>query len=179
MQIFWKRGNPMDEHRSRQRERWLIPAHLQRSEGRVQYLLETEERILRSIAVRAPVPQILNEICTALDCQIGNMVSLISLPQDDIASTAEIARNAALFGLHIFSSAGIFGECDEELGSLEMYCCTARNPSFPELQLIERAVCLAAIAMECETKGDHQYSRRSQEKAPVHKSVPRWPVSMN
>src|SRR5580658_5137162 len=127
----------MDEHRSRRRERRLIPMQPQHPEGRVHYLLEAEEQILRSIAVRAPVPQILNEICTALDCQIGNMVSLISLPQDDIASTAEVARNAALFGLHIFSSAGIFGDCGEELGSLEMYCCTARNPSSPELQLIE------------------------------------------
>ena len=169
----------MDEHGSRQRQRWFLPAQAQRSEGRVQYLLGREERILRSIAVRAPVPQILNEICTALDCQIGNMVSLISLPQDDIASTAEIARNAALFGLHIFSSAGIFGECDEELGSLEMYCCTERNPSSPELQLIERAVCLAAIAMGCEMKAGHEGNRRLPEKGPARGSADRWPVSMN
>jgi hypothetical protein len=169
----------MDEHGSRQGQRWLIPAQTQRSEGRVQYLLGTEERILRSIAVRAPVPQILNEICTALDCQIGNMVSLISLPQDDIASTAEVARNAALFGLHIFSSAGIFGDCGEELGSLEMYCCTERNPSSPELQLIERAVCLAAIAMGCEMKAGHEGNRRLPEKGPARGSADRWPVSMN
>jgi hypothetical protein len=169
----------MDEHGSRQRQQWLIPAQAQRSEGRVQYLLGTEERILRSIAVRAPVPQILNEICTALDCQIGNMVSLISLPQDDIANTAEVARNAVLFGLHIFSSAGIFCDCGEELGSLEMYCCTARNPSSPELQLIERAVCLAAIAIGCEMKAGHQGHRRLPEKGPARGSADRWPVSMN
>jgi hypothetical protein len=169
----------MDELRFRQPEKWLNPTHVQRSEGRVQYLLETEGRILRSIAVRAPVPQILNEICTALDCQIGNMVSLISLPQDDIASTAEIARNAALFGLHIFSSAGIFSECGQELGSLEMYCCTVRNPSSPELRLIERAVCLAVIAMEYEKKAGHQGIRRLPEKGSVRGSALRWPVSMN
>jgi hypothetical protein len=161
----------MDERRSRQRERWLVPLQAQRSEGRVQYLLETEERILRSIAVRAPVPRILNEICTALDCQIGNMVSLISLPQGDNVSTGEVAHNAALFGLHIFSSAGIFGQCGEELGSLEMYCCTARNPSSSELQWIERAVCLAAIAMGCETKSDHQDNRRLLEKRLARKSA--------
>jgi hypothetical protein len=169
----------MDELRSRQCERWLIPAYARRSEGRVQYLLEREERILRSIAVRAPVPQILNEICTALDCQIGNMVSLISLPEDDVASTAEIARHAALFGLHIFSSTGILGGCGEELGSLEMYCCTARNPSSPELQLIERAVCLAAIAMECETRAGCQGGRRSPDTVRARGSALRWPVSMN
>jgi hypothetical protein len=169
----------MDELRSRQREWWLSSAHVQRFEGRVQYLLEAEERILRSIAVRAPVPQILNEICTALDCQIGNMVSLISVPEDDLASTAEIARNAALFGLHIFSSSGILGACGQELGSLEMYCCMARNPSPLELQWIERAVCLAAIAMECETKAGCQGNRRLPEKGPAHGSALRWPVSMN
>jgi hypothetical protein len=169
----------MDEHRSRQPE-WSLPStQVQRSEGRVQYFLETEERILRSIAVRAPIPQILNEICTALDCQIGNMVSLVSVPENDVASTAEIARHAALFGLYIFSSMGIFGECGEELGSLEMYCSTARNPSSPELQLIERAVCLAAIAMECETKVDRQSSSRLPEKGTARGSALRWPVSIN
>jgi hypothetical protein len=169
----------MDEHRSRHRERRLIPVQLQRSEGRVQYLLEAEEQILRSIAVRAPVPEILNEICTALDCQIGNMVSLISMPEDDIASAAEIARNAALFGLHIFSSTGVFNERGEELGSLEMYCCTERNPSSNELQLIERAVCLAAIAMECDTKAGHQANHRMPEKGTARGNAFGWPVSMN
>jgi hypothetical protein len=160
----------MDEQRPRQEENRLMPVKAQHSEGRVQYLLEAEEQILRSISVRAPVPEILNEICTALDCQIGNMVSLISLPEDDVACTAEIARNAELFGLHIFFSAGIFGGCGEELGSLEMYCCTARNPSSHELQWIGRAVCLAAIALETDKQAGYCRNPRMWEK---------WPVSMN
>jgi hypothetical protein len=151
----------------------------QQAEGGVHYVLEAEEQILRSIASRAAVREILNEICRALDCQIGNMISLISVPEDNVASTAEIARNAALFGLHVFSSVSIFRECGEELGSLEMYCCIARNPSSCELQLIERAVCLAAIAMEYGTEASHACNCRLPEKTPARGSALRWPVSMN
>lgn len=169
----------MDENHFRQGEGRLVPVQPQHSEGRIQYLLETEEQILRSISVRAPVPEILNKICTALDCQIGNMVSLISLPEDDVASIAEIARNAALFGLHIFASAGIFSAGGGEIGSVEMYCCTPRNPSSHELQLIERAACLAAIAMERDTRAGHQANYRIPEKGPARGNALKWPVSMN
>jgi hypothetical protein len=169
----------MDEHRSRQRERRWMPVQLQHSEGRVQYVLEAEEQILRSIAVRAPVSQILNEICTSLDRQIGGMVSLISLPEDDVASTADTARNAALFGLHIFFSAGIYGDRGEELGSLEMYCCIARDPSIHELQWIERAVCLAAIALECSHKASQRAKDRMSQTGSVRRNVLGWPVSTN
>ncbi len=169
----------MDEQRFRQRVRRLIPRQPQHFEGKVQYLLEAEEQILRSIAARAPVPRILNEICTALDCQIGNMVSLISLPEDDIADTTEIARNAALFGLYIFFSGGIFGASGGEIGSLEMYCCTARDPSYHELQWIERAACLAAIAIECDSKAVPAVNPRSAQNAHARGSVLRWPVSLN
>src|SRR5580658_5028299 len=133
MAVIWRGGNPMDENRVRQRERRLISVQPKYSEGQIQYVLGAEEQILRSIAARAPTPRILNEICTALDCQIGNIVSLISLPEDDVANATEVAQNAALFGLHVFYSAGIFGNCGEELGSLEIYCCTLRNPSHHEL----------------------------------------------
>ena len=169
----------MDEQRFRQRVRRQIPWQPHHSEGKVQYLLETEEQILRSIAVRAPVPRILNEICTALDCQIGNMVSLISLPEDDVVDTAEIARNAALFGLYIFFSGPIFGASGGEIGSLEMYCCTARDPFFYELQWIERAGCLAAIAIECDSKAGRSVNPRLPRSAHARGSVLRWPVSLN
>jgi hypothetical protein len=169
----------MDKQRFGQRVRRLFPWQPRPSEGKVQYLLEAEEQILRSIAVRAPVPRILNEICTALDCQIGNMVSLISLPEDDVVDTGEIARNAALFGLYIFFSGGIFGANGGEIGSLEMYCCTARDPFFHELQWIERAGCLAAIAIECDSKAGPSLNPRSPRNAHARGSVLGWPVSLN
>jgi hypothetical protein len=151
---------------------------LQQSESRAHYLLEAEEQILRSIAARAAVPEILNEICSALDRQIGNMVSLISATEDDVTNTADIARNAMLFGLHIFSSTGIFGECGEELGSLEVYSCSVRDPSAYEVKLIARAACLAAIVMERHAKSGYHTDDCIPEKG-------RWgsrtqkPISMN
>jgi hypothetical protein len=169
----------MDENRSRQREKWLIPAPVERSEGRIQYLLNAEEKILQSISGRVPLPEILNEICTAIDCQIGNMVSLISLPEDETASVAEIARSADLFGLHIFFSAGIFAESGEELGSLEMYCCTPLNPSRGEIQLVERAACLAAIAIERDAQAVRQDNDGNSTKGPSRGKVLGWPVSLN
>lgn len=117
-------------------------------DDKLQYLLRAEEQILHAISARAPLPGILNAICCALDCQIGNMVSLISLPSDRRINIGEIASNAELFGLHIFFSAGIIAENGEELGLLEMFCCVRRKPSLDEHQLIERGVCLATIAIK-------------------------------
>ena len=138
----------MDESESRSLAKWNISVSSRYSVDRVQYLLKTEEQILQSISARAPISKILNDICDALDCQIGNTVSLISVPGNNVMSTAEVSRSAALFGLHIFVSVVIEAESVEELGSLEMYCCVLRNPSPGELQLIERAVCLAAVAIK-------------------------------
>jgi len=123
---------------------------------RIQYLLSSEEQLLQSISARAPLAEVLNKICSVLDCDIGNVVSLISFPEDDATDLAVIATNAKHFGLHTFCSAGVFAENDELLGSLEMYCCVARSPSFEESQLIQRAACLVAIAIkrDDETRAD-------------------------
>ena len=75
-------------------------------------------------------------------------MTLISVPGNKVMSAAEVSSSAALFGLHIFVSVVIGAESVEEFGSLEMYCCASRNPSPGELQLIERAVCLAAVAIK-------------------------------
>lgn len=165
----------MDKHRFRPRESRWMPTH---PEDRVQYFLDAEERILRSIAGRTPVPEILNGICTALDCQIGNMVSLISVP-DDVASVVEMARNASLFGLHIFFSRNIFAESGEELGSLEMFSSIARDPLPNELLLIERAVCLAAIALGCDKKPKDQSNYRVPGEAPARAHPLRWSALVN
>src|SRR3982074_1949307 len=75
-------------------------------EDRLHYLLADEEQILNSITARASLPRILNAICLSLDCQMGNMVSLISLGADE-STLEDISRNAKLFGLHIYFSAEI------------------------------------------------------------------------
>jgi hypothetical protein len=121
----------------------------------VQSLLRAEEQILHAIFARAPVSDILDKICIALDCQIGNMISLISLPGDNPESVLEVARNAALFGLHSFYSEGIVADNDEVLGSIEMYCTVPRRPSANEVELIERAKCLVAIAIKRDIDATH------------------------
>ena len=138
----------MDESKFRSLAKWQMSVPPRYSENRVQYFLTTEEQILQSISARAPISRILNDICNALDCQIGNTVSLISMPDENASSASEVSRSAALFGLHIFFSGVIGAENGEDLGSLEVYCCVSRIPSAREFQLIERAVCLAAAAIK-------------------------------
>ena len=123
--------------------------HARRSlDDKVQYLLRTEEQLLQSISSRASLPKLLNEICSALDFQIGNVISLITPPGDDPSELAALAMNAAHFGLHTFCSESVAAENGVLLGFLEMYCGVPRDPTAEELQLIERAKCLAAIAIK-------------------------------
>jgi len=169
----------MDKFHSRSRERWEIPAPPRHSEDRIQYLLTAEEQILQLISTGAPLPGVLNGICSALDFQIGNIVSLVFLAEDDATSAADIAQTAALFGLYIFFSAGIVAESGEEIGSLEIYCCVPRNPSPREFQLIERAACLVAIAIDRDMEVGHYANCRVPENRPVRGNLLKWPVSTN
>ena len=113
----------------------------------IQCFLAAEERILQSISVRVPLRQVLNEICSALDFQIGNVISVISLPDDGAVRLAAIAVNAAQFGLHAFYSEDIAAGNGRTIASLVMYASQPRSPSASELQLIQRAECLATIAI--------------------------------
>jgi hypothetical protein len=169
----------MDESKFRSLSKWQISVPPRYSADTIQYLLKGEEQILQSISARAPISKILNDICDALDCQIGNTVSLISVPGNNVRSAAEVSSSAALFGLYIFVSRVIGAESVEELGSLEMYCCVLRNPSPGELQLIERAVCLAAVAIKrfLET-GDGSNCRMHGVRS-ARGPVPETPTSMN
>ena len=169
----------MNESHSHPRDRSQKHMSPCQSDDKIQYLLSAEERLLQSVSTGAPLPEVLNEICNALDCQIGNVVSLISLPRDDASELAEIAINAALFGLYTFCSEGVFAENDELLGSLEMYCSVPRSPSASEFQWIERAKCLAAIAIKLDTEADRQSICGMSRNRPVRRRVIEWPVSVN
>ena len=148
-------------------------------DNKIQYLLHSEEQLLQQISSRAPVPGVLNGICIALDCQIGNVVSLISLPEDGASEVGAIATNAALFGLFTFCSEGIVDENDELLGTLEMYCSVRRSPSAAEFQLIERAKCLAAIALKLDREAGRQANYGKRANPRVRGTVLEWPVSFN
>jgi hypothetical protein len=108
-------------------------------------LLCAEKSILELISMGAPLPGVLNNLCAALDLQIGNVVSVI-LPADD-QDLPTITGNALQFGLHVFWSASIPLRNEDVLGSLQMYCCVSRSPIRAELQLIERVTYLAALAI--------------------------------
>jgi hypothetical protein len=152
--------------------------NIQRSlDGETQYLLSAEERLLQSISSHMPLPKVLNEICTALDLQIGNVVSLITLPGDDLSDLAAIAINAVLFGLSTFCSEEVVSENDEVLGFLEMYCSVRREPTAEEIQLIERAKCLAAIAINREDGAGHRGERATHANRKARGCVVEWPVS--
>ena len=169
----------MDDSEFRSLAKWQISVAPRYSENRVQYFLTTEEQILQAISARAPISRILNDICNALDCQIGNMVSLISMPDENASSAAEVSRSAALFGLHIFFSAVIWAESGKLLGSLEMYGCVSRNPSAREFQLIERAVCLAAAAIKRHQETGDGGNCRIDGVPSARGYVPETPTSMN
>ena len=170
----------MDESEFRALAKWQISIPPRYSENRIQYSLKTEEQILQSISARAPISKILNDICHALDCEIGNMVSLISVPDGNAISGAEVLHSAVLFGLYRFFAVVIVAENNgEELGSLEMYCCVSRNPSPREFQLIERAVCLVAIAIKRYREMGDGGNCRIHGIRSARGYVPKTPTSMN
>jgi hypothetical protein len=167
----------MDESPSRADERWQISVPSRASGRTIQYLLKAERRILESISARAPLREILNEIGSALDCQIANIASLISLPSSDTGESATNDMNATLFGLYTFCSASLVAANHELLGSLKIYCGTPQSPSLEEFQLIERAACLAAIAIEHDVEAGHRAGLRVHEKQPMPGRVLEWPIS--
>jgi len=148
-------------------------------DGKTQYLLRAEEQLLQSISSHASLPKVLNEICSALDFQIGNVVSLITLPGDDRGELTGIAMNAAHFGLHTFCSEGVAAENDELLGFLEMYSGVPREPTGEEAQLIERAKCLAMIAIKREDEAGHRGNRGKHGNRPASRRMLEWPASRN
>jgi len=118
-----------------------------RGTGKKQTDLLGEKRILDLISTGAPLAEVLNSLCTAIDLQIGNIVSVMLLPDDTERDFKTIASGALQFGLHLYWSAEIPLRDEDVLGSFEMYCCVPRTPTVFELKLIQRATHLAALAI--------------------------------
>ena len=113
-----------------------------------QALLAGEGQLLELISEGAPLPQILDRVCTGLDVQVGNVISLVFLRDDEEHTLHKIEDSAATFGLIAFSCTPILSTEEEFLGTLEMYCCFPRKPTLSESGLIERATRLAALAIQ-------------------------------
>jgi hypothetical protein len=114
----------------------------------VQTLLAGEVQLLEMISGGAPLPQVLDRVCTVLDVQMGNVVSLVLLPDDGEHTLHYIAESATKFGLTSFSCVAILSPSEEFFGTLETYCCFPRKPTVNESKLIERAAHLAALAIQ-------------------------------
>jgi hypothetical protein len=69
------------------------------------------------------------------------------------------------FGFMVFFSAAIAADSGQQFGTLDVYSCLQRTPSPWELQLVGRAVCLAAIAVGSRTEArdrDHYAIMRTE-----------------
>ena len=121
--------------------------HRQESEN-VQTLLAGEGQLLEMICAGAPLAKILDRVCSTLDVQVGNVVSLVLLPDDEEHILHTFALSAADFGLTAFSCTAILSASAEFLGTLETYCCFPRKPNLTESELIERAAHLAALVIQ-------------------------------
>lgn len=114
----------------------------------VQTFLAGETQLLELISEGAPLPQILERVCAAIDTQLGTTVSLVLLPDDAEHTLHTFERSAATFGLTPFSCTPILSTEAEFLGTLETYSCFPRTPNHIESALIEQAANLAAVAIE-------------------------------
>jgi GAF domain-containing protein len=111
-------------------------------------LLASEGQLLELISEGAPLPQILERVCSAIDIQLGNVVSLVLLPDDVEHTLHTFERSAVTFGLTPFCCTPILSAEAEFLGTLETYCCFPRAPNSIESGLIEQAAHLAALAIQ-------------------------------
>jgi hypothetical protein len=111
-------------------------------------LLAAEGQILESISLGMPLPEIFNRLCAAIDVQIGNVVSILSLPGEDENHFCSITQSAMRLGLDVFWFNGIFSRDGALLGTIKIYACDSRLPTPHEHKLIERTSHLAAIALQ-------------------------------
>jgi hypothetical protein len=121
--------------------------HRQESDN-VHAVLAGEGQLLEMISAGAPLPEVLDRVCTVLDLQVRNVVSLVLLPDDEEHTLHIVAQSATKFGLTSFSCTPILSPTGEFFGTLEMYCCFARKPSLCESELIDRAAHLAGLAIQ-------------------------------
>jgi len=138
-----------------------------------QTLLHGENGILELISMGAPLAGVLNRLCVAVDLQIANLVSVITLADDETHDLSTITERAARFGLYVFWCASIPLREEAPLGWLEMYNCVSRDPVPLELQLIERVTHVAALAIQRHNHGDDFQSPSSNwtSRRPSHQRV--------
>jgi hypothetical protein len=114
-----------------------------------------EHQILELISLGAPLPGILNKLCMMIDVRIGDVVSMVSLPDVDENRVCTITRSALQVGLDVFCSSAILSFDKLFLGSLEIFGCDPRQPTPLELVLIDRVTYLASLALQSQKVEEH------------------------
>lgn len=141
--------------------------------------LAGESRILELISLGAPLPGTLDKLCAAMDYQIGDVVSLVSVSDREENDLYSITQSAMQFGLNVFSSTRILSRDRILLGTLQIYCCDQRRPTPHEDHLIERVTYLALVALQRykDTEDFENSSRRWRDEVDV--SAPGRPQFIN
>jgi len=145
----------------------------------IQTLQFSEDHVLQLISTGAVLPDVLDTICTALDVQMGNAMSLVLFLDDDEHFTHTMAQYAAECGLSLFSCTAILSPCDELLGTFEIYSCFPRGPTRNENALIERATYLAALAIQLYDHAPDSESPSSAWRGTLGRSSREEPPSTN
>jgi hypothetical protein len=107
-----------------------------------------ERQILELISLAAPLPDILNKLCMMIDIRIGDVVSIVSLPDASENRFYSMTPSALQVGLEVFSSSAILSPDRIFLGMLEIFGCDLRRPTILENNLINRVSYLAALALQ-------------------------------
>jgi hypothetical protein len=126
------------------KELWLYRNFAESRNGH----LAQERQILEMIMRGAPLSGTLNKLCSLIDLEIGNSVSVVSVVDDGARHVSANAQSARQIGLILFSSTDIFSRSKTLLGILEIYGCDPRLLTANESQLIQRVARLAAIALQ-------------------------------
>ncbi len=169
----------MNRNNSRARSSNHANNHRTHPLDEVHHLLRFEKEILQSISAGNLLADVLNQICSALDCQIGNVVSVIAPAGDHACDFAAISAKAELFGLSVFCSEKILAENNALLGSLDMYCISPRTPSPAQFPLIERAKCLAVLAIKISAAAQTRLIPDSIGNSSSPGRLIEWPLSQN
>jgi hypothetical protein len=107
-----------------------------------------ERQILELISLAAPLSDILNKLCMMIDIRIGDVVSIVSLPDAAENHFCSMRDSALQMGLEIFSCSVILSPDRVFLGMLEIFGCNLRRPTILENNLIDRVTYLAALALQ-------------------------------
>jgi|ERR1700675_1014789 hypothetical protein len=121
---------------------------LRQDSSTMQALLHGERELLQLIFDGAPLPQVLDKICAAVDRQVGNVVSLVLFPDGKEHALRTIGEAVVQYGLFVFSCAAILSPDGELCATFETYSCIPRSPTLGEAALVERAAHLATLAFQ-------------------------------